>query len=169
MEVCLVLPRAISVFPVTRTLSCVTSRCFNVALIDSWRIGILGWRVYGGAGPLSWHSGTSEFEDDWFHERHSGCLPLINIAEWIVWSGRRRGRKKENEIKELTDSTKHAYDVLWLAKRVQHLWFTGVRAVLQSPALAGLSWHGQVETRRNKDRKTEKEEVKDTQGRFRNT
>ncbi len=62
--------------------------------------------------------------------------------------------KKENEIKELTDSTKHAYDVLWPAKRVQHLWFTGVRAVLQSPALAGLSWHGQVETRRNKDRKT---------------
>lgn len=76
----------------------------------------------------------------------------------------RKKKRKENEIKELTDSTKHAYDVLWLGRRVQHLWFTGVRAALQSPALADLSWQGQVETWRNKDRKIEKEEGKTHQG-----
>lgn len=33
-------------------------------------------------------------------------------------------KEKENEITGLADGTNHAYDVLWLARRIQHLWIT---------------------------------------------
>lgn len=31
-------------------------------------------------------------------------------------------KEKENEITDLADCTNHAYHVLWLARRIQHLW-----------------------------------------------
>lgn len=33
-------------------------------------------------------------------------------------------KEKENEITDLADCTNHAYHVLWLARRIQHLWIT---------------------------------------------
>ena len=33
-------------------------------------------------------------------------------------------KEKENEIIDLADCTNHAYHVLWLARRIQHLWIT---------------------------------------------
>lgn len=33
-------------------------------------------------------------------------------------------KEKGNEITGLGDCTNHAYDVLWLAKGIQHLWIT---------------------------------------------
>lgn len=33
-------------------------------------------------------------------------------------------KEKENEITDLADCTNHAYRVLWLARRIQHLWIT---------------------------------------------
>lgn len=33
-------------------------------------------------------------------------------------------KEKENEITDQADCTNHAYHVLWLARRIQHLWIT---------------------------------------------
>lgn len=33
-------------------------------------------------------------------------------------------KEKENEITDLADCTNHAYHVLWLARRIQHLWIS---------------------------------------------
>lgn len=43
-------------------------------------------------------------------------------------------KEKENEITDLADCTNHAYHVLWLARRIQHLWITAAIIVRECTA-----------------------------------
>lgn len=43
-------------------------------------------------------------------------------------------KEKENEITDLADCTNHAYHVLWLARRIQHLWITAAIIVRECNA-----------------------------------
>lgn len=47
-------------------------------------------------------------------------------------------KEKENEITDLADCTNHAYHVLWLARRIQHLWITV--AVIVRERTQGWRW-----------------------------
>lgn len=46
-------------------------------------------------------------------------------------------KEKENEITDLADCTNHAYHVLWLARRIQHLWITVAIIVHERTGLGG--------------------------------
>lgn len=49
-------------------------------------------------------------------------------------------KEKENEITDLADCTNHAYHVLWLARRIQHLWITVAIIVHERTGMGG--WDG---------------------------
>lgn len=46
-------------------------------------------------------------------------------------------KEKENEITDLADCTNHAYHVLWLARRIQHLWITVAIIVHEHTRMGG--------------------------------
>lgn len=49
-------------------------------------------------------------------------------------------KEKENEITDLADCTNHAYHVLWLARRIQHLWITAAIIVRECTGRGGWRW-----------------------------
>lgn len=51
-------------------------------------------------------------------------------------------KEKENEITDLADCTNHAYHVLWLARRIQHLWITVAIIVHEQRRGGGSGWVG---------------------------
>lgn len=51
-------------------------------------------------------------------------------------------KEKENEITDLADCTNHAYHVLWLARRIQHLWITAAIIVRECTGRGGVGGEG---------------------------
>lgn len=88
-----------------------SNRCFHPGLTC-----LLGWRV--GSSDPPWH-GACNHPESLF-----GCLRSHKAGKWIVWPRKGKMKEKENEITDLADCTNHAYHVLWLARRIQHLWIT---------------------------------------------
>lgn len=60
--------------------------------------------------------------------------------------------KEENEITDLAECTNHAYNVLWLARRIQHLWLTVAVIARDAPDFRALVCLGKGRFKRRTDK-----------------
>lgn len=99
-----------------------SNRCFSPAFDMPLRPGVLAPQndppLHPRSPPSPWH-GACNHPESLF-----GCLRSHKAGKWIVRPRKGKMKEKENEITDLADCTNHAYHVLWLARRIQHLWIT---------------------------------------------
>lgn len=121
-----------------------SNRCFSPAFDMPLRPGVLAPQndpplphSTPPSPPSPWH-GACNHPESLF-----GCLRSHKAGKWIVRPRKGKMKEKENEITDLADCTNHAYHVLWLARRIQHLWITAAIIVRECTGRGGVGGEGE--------------------------